>query len=110
MYCPPFVKPDFSLDIILVMNTKGNDYHTVPMNAELRTTLLYLMKNYVSPKGVITPRKEHQKKYFFCNLKGEAIGSFKTAFYKGVKKAGLKNVTPHILRHTFASHLVMTSS
>jgi len=99
---------DFNQNTILVLNTKGNDYHTVPMNPELRATLLYLADNYVSPQGEITEREKHQMEYFFCNPNGKAIGSFKTAFYKGVEKAGLKNVTPHTLRHTFASHLVMS--
>ncbi|MCL5777884.1 site-specific integrase [Limibaculum sp. FT325] len=37
---------------------------------------------------------------------GEPVKSIKTGFNAAVKAAGLKNVTPHVLRHTAAVHLV----
>jgi integrase len=99
---------DYDNDLLTVLNTKGNGFYSVSMDDELKAALLYLRDNYVSPHDRITPRQDHQKIYFFCNPDGSPIGSFKTTFYKTAEKAGLMNVTPHTLRHTFASHLVMS--
>ncbi len=99
---------DLDRDTVMVLNSKGNDYYTIPMNEELKTTLLFLTDNYVSPLGKIMTRESHQKIYFFCRPNGQPIGCFRNSFNNGVRRAGLKNVTPHVLRHTFASHLVMS--
>ena len=45
--------------------------------------------------------------HVFCNLRGEPYRSFRTAFERAVRKAGLADFTFHDLRHTFASRLVM---
>lgn len=37
---------------------------------------------------------------------GQKVGRLRTGFDKAVKDAGLKDVTPHVLRHTAAVHLV----
>ena len=44
--------------------------------------------------------------WVFCNRRGERIESIKTGFRATVAQAGLERVTPHTLRHTFASWLV----
>lgn len=98
---------DFLTNTMIVRNQKGNDYHTISMNEELRTTLLFLGDNYVTPQGKILARREHRRVYVFCNPDGQPIKSFRTSLIKAVSKSGLHNVTPHTLRHTFASHLVM---
>jgi integrase len=99
---------NFDNNLLTVLNTKSNGFYNVFMVDELRTTLLYLRKHYVSPTGEITTRLKHQMTYFFCHPDGSQIGSFKTAFNKAVKRLGLKGVTPHTIRHTFASHLIMS--
>lgn len=99
---------DFENDLLLVMNSKGNDYRPIPINEELRTTLLFLKENYVLQKQCRTiPRSRKQMQYVFCHIDGSPLKSFRTSFEKAVKKSGLLNVTPHTLRHSFASHLVM---
>ena len=55
---------------------------------------------------VFTGKKLEQKEYIFCSLDGTKLMSIRTSFGKASKKAGVK-ATPHSLRHSFASHLVM---
>jgi len=38
------------------------------------------------------------------------LKEIKTAFYAACRRANLKDVTPHVLRHTFASRLVMNGA
>lgn len=44
--------------------------------------------------------------YVFPNRKGEARGYTGTAIRKAIKRAGLKDVTPHCIRHTVATRLL----
>src|SRR5262245_13763996 len=44
----------------------------------------------------------------FCNLHGTPYHSFRTAFERAVRKAGMEDFTFHDLRHTFARRLVMS--
>src|SRR5438067_5203123 len=46
----------------------------------------------------------------FARRDGSAYRSIRTAFQTACRRAGLKNVTPHVLRHTFASRLAMTGA
>jgi site-specific recombinase XerD len=43
----------------------------------------------------------------FANKEGRPYRSARSAFRTACKNASLKGVTPHTLRHTFASRLVM---
>jgi site-specific recombinase XerD len=43
----------------------------------------------------------------FTNRDGSPYRSIRTAFATACRRAGLTSVTPHVLRHTFASRLVM---
>lgn len=44
--------------------------------------------------------------WVFCDRAGERIQSIKTGFKRATRDAGLLDVTPHTLRHTFASWMV----
>ena len=82
---------------------KGNKERRVPIS----TFALKYLKLYVN-EG----RKKHDKKksnYLFLNKKGDPIS--RIYFFKQVKKYGLQagidaNISPHTLRHCFATHLI----
>jgi integrase len=63
----------------------------VPMNDGLKAAL------QTAKAGALTD--------FVIEWAGEPVKSIKTGFNKAVKDAGLKKVTPHVLRHTAAVHL-----
>jgi len=99
---------DFDNNVLLIKSTKTNNFNFISMNQELRETLLFLRDNYIAPNSKITPRASHQMEYFFCSPDGKKIGDFKKSFANAVRKAGLVGVTPHTIRHSFASNLVMS--
>ncbi|HEX9867760.1 MAG TPA: site-specific integrase, partial [Candidatus Tectomicrobia bacterium] len=74
---------------------KNGESRSVPMNRVLTATL-----KAVKLKGAEGER-------VFCNRQGTPYRSFRTAFERAVRKAGIQDFTFHDLRHTFASRLVM---
>ncbi len=42
---------DFTTNMLIVRNQKGNDFHSISMNEELKATLLFLKDNYITPQG-----------------------------------------------------------
>jgi len=100
---------DFDKKRLLVHSPKTKNYRAIPMNEQVEETLLWLKENYISLNSYKTlERKPHQKEYVFCNEDGSPVLKIKKALANACKKAGLQGVTPHTLRHTFASHLVMS--
>ena len=104
---------DFERKQILVQssehfNTKNYDFRAIPINQALLGELLYLKNHWPHPTHVkILKRTAKQTTYVICNAEGLPIEDIKSAFGRLCRKANLKNVSPHTLRHTFASHLVM---
>ena len=94
------VDVDFRLRTLTVQaaHAKNGETKTVPISSELIEPLKQQMKRsrseyvFVKEDGV-TPLKE-----------------IKTAFYAACRRAKLSGVTPHVLRHTFASRLVMNGA
>jgi site-specific recombinase XerD len=73
----------------------------------LYQTMLWLRDNYPHPNTEkVIPREEYQKEYVFCNPDGSKLDSIKRSFYNVCRKTGIKT-SPHVFRHSFASHLVM---
>jgi integrase len=79
---------------ILGAYAKNKRTRVVPLNKPAREALERLK---ATAKG----------EYVFAKRDGTPYHSIRTAFEHACKKAGLKDVTPHVLRHTFASRLVM---
>lgn len=103
-----FEHVDFKKRRVLIHAPKTKDYRPVPLNNEALEMLQWLEQNYISPSThKRTKRKKIQKDYIFCHEDGSPVENIKKAFANACRKAGLKRVSPHTLRHTFASHLVM---
>lgn len=86
---------DFKHDIIFVMQSKSGERREIPMNTLVKRTLVAVRKHPESP-------------YVFCNAKGESYANVRKSFFTACKKSGIIEFRFHDLRHTFASHLVMS--
>jgi len=85
---------DFRRRIVTILKTKGQRKREIPIGLGISRLLLRQRKHPESP-------------YIFCRNDGRPIGSFRKAFDRALKKAGIKDFTFHDLRHTFASHMIM---
>lgn len=102
-----FTEIDLENSMILVRSQKTSNYRIVPINCELSEMLEWLSKYYVHPKSMqVSIRHADQKNYLICHPDGSRIKSIKNSFIKACARADIK-ATPHTIRHTFASHLVM---
>ena len=89
---------------------KTTDFRVIPLNDEAYTEFTSLRNEFYSTtkkQHLVTRAKEHQT-YVFCDDEGRPIKKLTSPITKTAKKAGLEGVSPHTLRHTFASHLVMS--
>ena len=88
---------------------KGNKERWVPIN----THALNLLQDYIlTTRSQLTPQPGEEK-YVFLNLRGHHLT--RVAVFQFIKeavdKAGLhKNVSPHSLRHSFATELVQNGA
>lgn len=86
---------DFQRDVAHLLNTKSGEKREIPLNETAKRTLIAIPKHPDSP-------------YIFCNKNGEPYGDIKKSFLTAIGKSGIINFHFHDLRHTFASHLVMS--
>ena len=75
--------------------TKSGKPREIPLGIEVRTAL----KEHRHLRGPLV----------FCDMNGELLGTVDTRLplWRACKKAGLRQIGWHALRHSFASHLVM---
>lgn len=74
---------------------KTGERRTVGINSALRPALERLQAQ--------AGNREH----VFCRRDGRPLHSLRGVFMRACERAGLRDVTPHALRHTFASRLAM---
>jgi integrase len=83
--------------VIYLHVTKNGEKREVPINEQVKTELIRV-------------RKHPQSEYIFCKKDGSPIGDIKKSFLTVMIKSGIKDFRFHDLRHTFASHLVMSGA
>ena len=86
---------DFRRGIIYLLKTKNNEKREIPVNEAVKTALIRV-------------KKHPDSSYVFCGRDGKPFCHVRTSFFTALKKAGIINFRFHDLRHTFASHLVMS--
>lgn len=98
-----FVNLELQDDFIRVMG-KGSKERIIPMSNISKKYLIEYIEIYRK-----TLLKNKDSEYLFINNQGNVIS--RVGFFKIIKKLCLennisKNVSPHILRHSFATHLL----
>jgi site-specific recombinase XerD len=98
---------DLEHQTVTLHATKTHNFRIIRMTQPLRQMLEWMYTYYVSPSNRVTKRQPHQKTYVFCNPNGKKLNDIRHAMQSACLMSELEGVTPHTLRHTFASHLVM---
>ena len=86
---------DIKRSIIYLHETKNGEKREVPINEQVKAILINTIRH-------------PQSEYIFYNKDGTPMASNKRSFFTALKKSGIKDFKFHDLRHTFASHLVMS--
>jgi integrase len=88
---------DFSNNLILVGKTKNGEPVCIPMTQLVRETI----RDVIKGRKIISP-------YVFCDEAGDPYSKEQVsmAFSRAVKRAGIKDLRFHDLRHDFATSLV----
>ena len=83
---------NFKQGYVLVSNSKNNESRNIPMNENLKDTLLRL-------------NNELNLEYVFSHKDGEPIKSVKHGFWSALRRSGINHCRIYDLRHTFATNL-----
>ena len=86
---------DYKRETIYLRETKNGETREIPMNEYVKNAFIAVSKHPESP-------------YIFCKQDGNPFGDIRKSFWTALKKSGIVGFHFHDLRHTFASHLVMS--
>jgi len=94
-----FLHEDF-----IIIHGKGNKERQIPINTSLKNRLVDYIE--VTRKGILNNVSSN---YLFINSNGKPIT--REGFFKIIKRHALKaniskSISPHTLRHSFATHLI----
>jgi len=93
------VDVNFEHDFILVKNGKGNKERIIPLNEKLKKILTEYLKDDRVDIGT--------DNFFSCKSGTISIVRIEEVLRVALKETGIeKSVTPHVLRHAFASNLL----
>jgi integrase/recombinase XerC len=86
--------------LIIVRRGKGSKYREVPVNVEAR--------NAIGAYLAVRPQPDRETDRLFLGQRGEPLTSSGVwrMLDKYARQAGLNDVSPHVLRHTFATLLL----
>ena len=84
----------FQKGYLMLHHTKNGEKRFVPLN-------------HVTREALIAVRKHPESSYVFCDESGNPY-NFRKSFETALRKSGIFDFRFHDLRHTFASHLVMS--
>lgn len=96
---------DFSLEQIFVIG-KGNKERYVPIGSFAIDALKLYIQN---GRKHLLKKSDERSEALFLNYQGNRLSarSVRTVLKQIVEKASLhKNISPHVLRHTFATHML----
>lgn len=104
----PLSAVDLQRQVFTVFGQKEGRFKEIPMSDDMARMLAPLMTHRYKKSGHrLYPRAEHQMRFLFCNESGEPYKSLRKSWGNAKAAAGIsRKVTPHSMRHTFASHLL----
>ncbi|MCX5750868.1 MAG: tyrosine-type recombinase/integrase [Candidatus Saganbacteria bacterium] len=85
--------------------TKNKRNRIAVLVPQLKEELLFLKDHWIDPvTNEVKQRESWQTQYVFCHQDGHPINNFANAFYKLMRKLGIKKASPHTMRHTFVTY------
>ena len=92
-------------DFLIKVNGKGNKERFVPMSKLSKI----MIKDYISLERFNIIPKQGYQDFLFLNNRGQKLTRLMIYTILNIAKKGLgfkKNISPHLLRHSFATHLI----